>query len=129
MKSIRLFTIVAVFTTLVAGCSPKSEMDRFIDDLMSKMTLEEKLGQMNLPTCPSNIVTGNERCENILENIRAGKVGAILNTYGYDNILPYQKTAVEESVRTCCNLEPRSHRDGREACSSRSYCRRYQLDI
>ena len=97
MKSIRLFTIVAVFTTLVAGCSPKSEMDRFIDDLMSKMTLEEKLGQMNLPTCPSNIVTGNEKCENILENIRAGKVGAILNTYGYDNILPYQKTAVEES--------------------------------
>ena len=75
----------------------KTDMDRFIDDLMSKMTLEEKLGQLNLPSCPSEIVTGNEKCENILENIRAGKVGAILNTYGYDNILPYQKAAVEES--------------------------------
>ena len=97
MKSIRLFAIMAAIATLIAGCSTKSEMDRFIDELMSKMTLEEKLGQMNLPTCPSNIVTGNERCENILENIRAGKVGAILNTYGYENILPYQKAAVEES--------------------------------
>ena len=97
MKLTKLFTALAAVTLLVAGCEKKSEMDKFIDDLMSKMTLEEKLGQLNLPSCPSEIVTGNEKCENILENIRAGRVGAILNTYGYDNILPYQKAAVEES--------------------------------
>ena len=97
MKLTKLFTALAAVTLLVAGCEKKSEMDKFIDDLMSKMTLEEKLGQLNLPTCPSEIVTGNEMCENIIENIRAGRVGAILNTYGYDNIMPYQKAAVEES--------------------------------
>ena len=97
MRIYRLLTVLATAASLAAGCTPKSEMDIFIDDLMSKMTLEEKLGQMNLPSCPSQIVTGNEKCENILENIRAGKVGAILNTYGYENILPYQKAAVEES--------------------------------
>ena len=97
MKLTKLFTVLAAAAVLVAGCEKKSEMDKFIDDLMSKMTLEEKLGQLNLPSCPSEIVTGNEKCENILENIRAGRVGAILNTYGYDNILPYQKAAVEES--------------------------------
>ena len=97
MKLTKLFSVLAAAAVLAAGCEKKSEMDKFIDDLMSKMTLEEKLGQMNLPTCPSDIVTGNEMCENILENIRAGRVGAILNTYGYDNILPYQKAAVEES--------------------------------
>ena len=97
MKLTKLFTALAAVSLLVAGCEKKSEMDKFIDDLMSKMTLEEKLGQLNLPSCPSEIVTGNEKCENILENIRAGRVGAILNTYGYDNILPYQKAAVEES--------------------------------
>ena len=97
MKLTKVFTALAAVAVLVAGCEKKSEMDKFIDDLMSKMTMEEKLGQMNLPTCPSDIVTGNEMCENILENIRAGRVGAILNTYGYDNILPYQKAAVEES--------------------------------
>ena len=97
MKLTKLFTALAAVTLLVAGCEKKSEMDKFIDDLMSKMTLEEKLGQLNLPSCPSEIVTGNEMCENIIENIRAGRVGAILNTYGYDNIFPYQKAAVEES--------------------------------
>ena len=97
MKFIKHCCLVAAITLLAAGCSKKSEMDIFIDDLMSKMTLEEKLGQFNLPSCPSDVVTGNEKCTNILENIKAGKVGAILNTYGYDNIMTYQKAAVEES--------------------------------
>ena len=100
MKLTRLIAALAATAILAIGCTTSSEnaeMDRFIDDLMSKMTLEEKLGQLNLPSCPSEIVTGNEKCENILENIRAGRVGAILNTYGYDNIFPYQKAAVEES--------------------------------
>ena len=97
MKLTKLFSVLAAAAVLAAGCERKSGMNKFIDDLMSKMTLEEKLGQLNLPSCPSEIVTGNEKCENILENIRAGRVGAILNTYGYDNILPYQKAAVEES--------------------------------
>ena len=60
MRPTRLFTIIAAAAAFATGCCRTSEMDRFIDDLMSKMTLEEKLGQMNLPTCPSNIVTGNE---------------------------------------------------------------------
>ena len=99
MKIFRLAaTIIAAATISIgAEAQTKTAMDSFIDELMSKMTLEEKLGQLNLPSCPSEIVTGNEKCENILENIRAGRVGAILNTYGYDNILPYQKAAVEES--------------------------------
>ena len=53
MKLTKLFTALAAVTLLVAGCEKKSEMDKFIDDLMSKMTLEEKLGQLNLPSCPS----------------------------------------------------------------------------
>ena len=99
MKIFRLVaTLIAAATISIgAEAQTKTAMDSFIDELMSKMTLEEKLGQLNLPSCPSEIVTGNEKCENILENIRAGRVGAILNTYGYDNILPYQKAAVEES--------------------------------
>ena len=43
MRLIRLFTVAATVATLAIGCCRTSEMDRFIDDLMSKMTLEEKL--------------------------------------------------------------------------------------
>ena len=93
---------LAVSALLMCSCSHKGtsekEMDSFISDLMSRMTLEEKLGQMNLPSVPNtSVVTGNQKCENVLEDIRAGRVGAILNTYGYENVLLYQKTAVEES--------------------------------
>ncbi len=97
MKKYGLILALMSVIIILGGCKKKSEMDKFIDNLMSKMTLEEKLGQMNLPAVPSEVITGNEQCENVLEEIRAGKVGAILNTYGYDNIMLYQKTAVEES--------------------------------
>ena len=89
-----------LFALFATSCSHKNqaEMDSFINDLMSRMTLEEKLGQMNLPSVPNtSVVTGNQKCENVLEDIRDGKVGAILNTYGYENVLLYQKTAVEDS--------------------------------
>ena len=97
-----LTALLSVAALLICSCSNKGtserEMDSFIDDLMSRMTLEEKLGQMNLPSVPNtSVVTGNQKCENVLEDIRAGRVGAILNTYGYENVLLYQKAAVEES--------------------------------
>ncbi|MGN1233311.1 MAG: beta-glucosidase BglX [Candidatus Cryptobacteroides sp.] len=98
----RKWTVLLAVALSICSCSRRSlaerEMELFIDNLMSRMTLEEKLGQMNLPSVPNtSVVTGNEKCENVLEDIRAGKVGAILNTYGYENVLLYQKAAVEDS--------------------------------
>ena len=40
------FTLAAALS--MAACTPKSDMDRYIDDLMSRMTLEQKIGQLNL---------------------------------------------------------------------------------
>ena len=51
-------------------------MDRFIDDLMGKMTLEEKIGQMNLPVT-GEIVTGQAKSSNVAERIKAGEVGGL----------------------------------------------------
>ena len=101
MKIKNFLLTVAGSAACLCACAPESsdrEMDRFVDELMSRMTLEEKLGQMNLPAVPrSKVITGNEKCENVLEDIREGKVGAILNTYGYENVYTFQKAAVEES--------------------------------
>ena len=49
-------------------------MNRYIDQLMSRMTLEEKLGQLNLPVT-GNIVTGAARESDVAEDIRQGRVG------------------------------------------------------
>ena len=49
-------------------------MDQFIDDLMSKMTLDEKIGQLNLPSA-GDFTTGQAKSSNIGQSIKEGKVG------------------------------------------------------
>ena len=72
------------------------EMARFIDDLMKKMTLEEKIGQLNL--CTGGLFfTGPAVPKDNQGLIRQGKVGAILNTFGVDNVTALQKMAVDET--------------------------------
>lgn len=88
-------------STLGASGASKAEvqqvpMDKFISDLMSRMTLEEKLGQLNLP--PSDdIVTGNTINSNIGAAVAAGQVGGTFNIKGAEKIRDLQKVAVEKS--------------------------------
>lgn len=75
---------------------PLKPMNEFVSELMGKMTVQEKIGQLNL--LPSgNIQTGISDNSSISESIRQGSLGAILNLKGVDNILKVQKMAVEES--------------------------------
>ena len=75
---------------------PQKPMNEFVSELMSKMTVEEKIGQLNL--LPSgDIQTGISENSPISESIRQGRLSAILNLKGVDHILKLQKMAVEES--------------------------------
>lgn len=71
-------------------------MDRFIDDLMSKMTVEEKIGQLNLPTA-GDFTTGQAKSSDIAGKIKKGLVGGLFNIKGVDKIRDVQRVAVEES--------------------------------
>ena len=53
MRLFRILTAATLF--LCAACTPKSDMDRFLDDLMGRMTLEQKIGQLNLQSVPGFI--------------------------------------------------------------------------
>lgn len=93
----RKLTFISMLFIVLAGCSgPKSEMDRFIDDLMSEMTVEEKIGQLNLPVT-GDIVTGQAKSSNVSERIRKGEVGGLFNLKGVEAIRDVQRIAVEES--------------------------------
>lgn len=71
-------------------------MSEFIDSLMREMTVEEKLGQLNLVT-GGDMVTGHVM-EVELENlIRRQEIGGVFNVKGADKILALQKVAVEET--------------------------------
>ncbi|MBK8701508.1 MAG: beta-glucosidase BglX [Saprospiraceae bacterium] len=74
----------------------KSSMNTFIDALMKKMTLEEKLGQLNLPVS-GDITTGQAASSDIAGKIRAGKVGGLFNIKSLSKIKEVQRIAVEES--------------------------------
>lgn len=82
--------------------SSTNDMNAFVTDLMSRMTLEEKIGQMNL-TQPSHgdgedeIVTGEAKNNGTEEKIRQGLVGSILNARRPHVVRRYQKIAMEES--------------------------------
>ena len=74
-----------------------AKMDAFIKALMAKMTLEEKIGQLNLVTPGGGIVTGSVVSKGVEENIRKGAVGGLFGIYGPEKVRQAQDLAVKDS--------------------------------
>ncbi len=84
---ILLVLIAAVF----GSCTQqKDPTEKKIDNLISKMTLQEKIGQMNQ-------LTGTGLSEDMKGQIRAGQVGSILNETDAQTVNKLQEIAVKES--------------------------------
>ena len=71
-------------------------MGRFLDSLLARMTLEEKLGQLNQPGGPGND-TGPAARAGSEADIRAGRIGSFLGVSGADETRKLQRIAVEQS--------------------------------
>ena len=96
-RTILIAVLTASSVCLTAHAeSADMHMKSFIDNLMSKMTLKEKIGQLNLPVT-GDIVTGQAKSSNIADKIRRGEVGGLFNLKGADKIREVQKIAVEQS--------------------------------
>ncbi|WP_344976511.1 beta-glucosidase BglX [Compostibacter hankyongensis] len=98
-----------VFLLTLAACLPQApaaaqekqpgddrQMAFFIDSLMSRMTLDEKIGQLNLLTSDMD-VTGPSMRKNYAEDIRKGRVGAIFNAYTPEYVKQLQDMAVKQT--------------------------------
>ena len=77
--------------------SSNNKMHSFIADLMSKMTVEEKIGQLNLSSPPGDIKTGEAVSADAEKYIVDGKLGAVLNMTSLDRIKKTQRIAVNKS--------------------------------
>jgi beta-glucosidase len=73
------------------------EIDSFISELIAKMTLQEKIGQLNLVTPGGGILTGSVVSTDVESKIKEGKVGGIFGVYGPEKVRQAQKLAVEEN--------------------------------
>ncbi len=74
----------------------KVKMNKKIDSIISVMTLEEKLGQLNLPAS-GDITTGQSKSSDVAKKIKEGKIGGLFNIKSVEKIKEVQKIAVEES--------------------------------
>jgi len=96
IQKVILVSVVFAGIFIAAKKPDDSKMKIFIDALMKKMTLDEKIGQLNLPGS-GDIVTGQAGNTDIAKKIREGKVGGLFNIKSIAKIKEVQKLAVEES--------------------------------
>jgi beta-glucosidase len=91
-KSLFVFFIICSFT----ANAQSNKMNDFINNLMKKMTMEEKIGQLNLVT-PGGTVTGAVVSKDVDDKIRKGQVGGLFGITGPDKIRRAQEIAVNNS--------------------------------
>lgn len=92
-----LLLLIGINFQIAYAQSKNQKMDSYIDNLMSKMTLDEKIGQLNLTSPPGDIKTGEAVNADAEKSIREGKLGAVLNMTGFDRIRKTQEIAVTKS--------------------------------
>jgi beta-glucosidase len=68
-----------------------------VDTLLAAMTPEEKIGQLNMAPAASALVTGPGGQRALQEDIRAGRIGGLLNVWGADEVRTLQRLALEAS--------------------------------
>jgi len=98
--------ILVVFLTILAlnasaqtkkpVSAEEAKMNTFINNLLAKMTVDEKIGQLNLPSS-GDITTGQANSSDIAKKIKDGQVGGLFNIKGVEKIKAVQKVAVENS--------------------------------
>ncbi|MBR6138399.1 MAG: beta-glucosidase BglX [Prevotella sp.] len=95
MKRTSLLLAVACAVLTVQAQSVKP-MKQFVDELMARMTLQEKIGQLNLQVA-GDITTGQAQDTQVAGRIAAGELGGVFNLKGADKIRALQEVAVKKS--------------------------------
>jgi beta-glucosidase len=95
------FLMVLGFLIGLNACDPSTGvtsngMKQKVDQLMEQMTLDEKIGQLNLPSA-GDITTGEATNTGIGEKIRVGEVGGLFNIKSVAKIKQVQRIALEDS--------------------------------
>ena len=96
MKLKRLLVGALLLLSGLHVTAQDTKMNDFISQLMARMTVEEKLGQMNLLPGTS-ATTGELKNSPLMQLIAQGKLGTILNQKGVDGIRQLQDAAVKKS--------------------------------
>ena len=94
MKRLGFLLLLLVSVIKIQGQNEK--MNLFINDLMNKMTVEEKIGQLNLTTA-GGFVTGSAVNQQTQKKLQSGQIGGMLNGFSVASMRAYQDIAIKES--------------------------------
>lgn len=83
-------TLAALVSCQNSSSVKSNDVEKRVEELLAKMTLEEKIGQMNQ-------ISPSEDINATAELIKKGEIGSILNIADPKTINAYQRTAVEQS--------------------------------
>ncbi|MDX1752646.1 MAG: glycoside hydrolase family 3 N-terminal domain-containing protein, partial [Salinimicrobium sediminis] len=95
MKNFNLSVVFLLFL----GLSSLQAQERIpqVEALLEKMTLEEKIGQLNLLTPGGGIATGSVVSEDVEAKIKAGNVGGVFGVSSPERVRQAQELAVKNS--------------------------------
>ncbi len=96
MKKVLLAVAILISIRVIAQKTQDLKMNTFISTLMKKMTIDEKIGQLNLVT-PGGAVTGSVVSKDVESKIRNGQVGGLFGITGPEKIKQAQELAVNNS--------------------------------
>lgn len=94
MKKLGILLLLLASVLRMQGQDAK--MNQFITDLMLKMTLEEKIGQLNLTTS-GDFVTGNAVNDKVQQKLKSGQIGGMLNASSLAGMKASMDIAVKDS--------------------------------
>lgn len=92
--------LVLLFVALGVGASAQKSIDQRVSEILSKMTLEEKVGQL-VQYSGFEYATGpqNSNSASVLDEIKKGKVGSMLNVAGAEETRSFQKLALQSRLK------------------------------
>jgi beta-glucosidase len=97
MKKILTGLLIIVSVCANAQNAVDAKMNVFVSGLMKKMTLEEKIGQLNLLTPGGGVATGAVVSSGVEKKIKEGNVGGLFGVIGVEKIKVAQDFAVNQS--------------------------------
>ena len=92
----KLGFILLLLASFINAQGQDEKMNKFISDLMNKMTVEEKIGQLNLTTA-GGFVTGSAVNEMTHQKLQKGQIGGMLNALSLSSMRAFMDIAVKES--------------------------------
>ena len=89
--AISLFLMAGTFVMQAQSQIPE------VEEILGKMSLEEKIGQLNLVTPGGGVATGSVVSEGVETKIKEGNVGGVFGVSSPEKVRQAQKLAVENS--------------------------------